>query len=132
MAAELHELLTEDYDIVEIVSDGGALLESAQIHEPDAIVSDIAMLGTNGLTAAISLLAKRPDARIVLVTVLDSRAVIRKALECGVRGYVLKCDAANELVGAVRLALEGGLYLSSSVRIALGMKQQVPPSEKAT
>jgi len=121
MAAELRELLIEDYDIVDIVSDGGALIESAQQREPDAIVSDIAMPGINGLAAAASLLAKRPDARIVLVTVQDSRTVIRKALECGVRGYVLKCDAANELAGAVRLALEGGLYLSTSVRVALGM-----------
>ena len=123
MAAELRELLLEHYDIVDIVSDGGALIESAQEHVPDAIVSDIAMPGINGLVAAASLLAKRPDARIVLVTVQDSRAAIRKALECGVRGYVLKSDAANELVGAVRLALEGGLYLSSSVRVALGMKR---------
>ena len=128
MAAELQELLIEDYDIVETVPDGGALIESAQKHVPDAIVSDIAMPGMNGLAAAVSLLAKRPDARIVLVTVQDNRAVIRKALECGVRGYVLKCDAANELVNAVRLALEGGLYLSSSVRVALGMKHQAPPT----
>ena len=116
MAAELRELLSEDYDIVEIVPDGGALIESAQKHVPDAIVSDIAMPGINGLAAAASLVARRPETRIVLVTVQDSRSVIRKAFKGGVRGYVLKCDAAHELVAAVRTALEGGLYLSSSVR----------------
>ena len=131
MAAELQELLIENYDIVAIVPDGRALVESAQKHAPDAIVSDIAMPGVNGLAAAATVLATRPDARIVLVTVQDSRAVIRKALECGVRGYVLKCDAANELVAAVHLALEGGLYLSSSVRAALGMKGHAPNSDPA-
>lgn len=131
MAAELQELLTEDYDIVDIVPDGATLLEAAGRHRPDAIVSDIAMPGVNGLAAATTLLAGRSDVRIVFVTVQDSRAVIRKALECGVRGYVLKCDAANELVAAVRLALEGGLYLSSSVRVALGMKRHDTNSEKA-
>src|SRR5262249_32435105 len=128
MAAELQELLIEDYDIVEIVPDGSTLLEAARQHLPDAIVSDIAMPGINGLAAATSLLAWRPEARIVLVTILDSRAVIRKALKCGVHGYVLKCDAAKELIPAVRLALEGGLYLSSSVRAALGMQHQRPPT----
>lgn len=128
MAAELHALLIEDYDIVEIVRDGDALLESAEKHRPDAVVSDIAMPGINGLTAAVALLAKRPEARIVLVTVQDSRAVIRRALECGVHGFVLKSDAANELVAAVRLALEGGLYLSASVRRGLGMRRQPPPT----
>jgi DNA-binding NarL/FixJ family response regulator len=46
--------------------------------------------------------------------------MIRKALDCGARGYVLKCDAGNELVAAVRTALEGGQYLSSNARFALG------------
>jgi DNA-binding NarL/FixJ family response regulator len=131
MAAELQELLIEDYDIVEVVPDGSTLLDAARRHLPDVIVSDIAMPGINGLAAATSLLAGRPEARIVFVTVQDGRAVIRKALECGVCGYVLKCDAANELVAAVRVALEGGLYLSSSVRVELGMKRLDPANEKA-
>jgi DNA-binding NarL/FixJ family response regulator len=91
-------------------------------------VSDIAMPGVGGIAAAAVILALRPAPRIVLVSVHDSRAVIRKALECGVRGYVLKCDAANELVPALRLALEGGLYLSSSVRGVLGMKPDTSSS----
>jgi DNA-binding NarL/FixJ family response regulator len=66
------------------------------------------------------ILAMRPDARIVFVTVQDSRAIIRKALDCGARGYVLKCDAGNELVAAVRTVLEGGYYLSLNARCALG------------
>lgn len=120
MAAELQELLTEDYDIVEIVCDGGALVDAAHTHAPDAIVSDIAMPGISGLAAAVSVLRTQPDARIIFVTVQDSRAVIRKAIRCGVRGYVLKCDAGNELVAAVRKALDGGVYVSSTAGVALG------------
>jgi DNA-binding NarL/FixJ family response regulator len=121
-AAELHELLSTDFDIVEIVQDGTALIEAARKNVPDAIVSDIAMPGVNGLAAAVSILAARPDARIVFVTVQDSRAVIRKSLECGARGYVLKCDAGNELVAAVRTAIQGGQYLSVNARLALERK----------
>ena len=121
MAIELRELLIADYDVVDIVHDGAALIEAAQRDLPDAIVCDIAMPRVNGLAAAASILATRPDARIVFVTVQDSRAVIKKALDCGARGYVLKSDAGNELVAAVRTALEGGFYLSANARRILGM-----------
>jgi DNA-binding NarL/FixJ family response regulator len=119
MATELHELLVADYGIVEIVQDGATLIEAARRERPDAIVSDIAMPGVDGFAAAMAILATRPDARIVFVTVQDSRAVIRKALECGVRGYVLKCDAGQELVAAVRTAIQGGHYLSATARLVL-------------
>ena len=133
MATELHELLSTDYDIVEIVQDGAALIEAARRELPDAIVCDIAMPGVNGLTAAASILETRPDGRIVFVTVQDSRAVIRKALSCGARGYVLKSDAGNELVAAVRTAIQGGHYLSAHARLVLektgryGVKDEETP-----
>jgi DNA-binding NarL/FixJ family response regulator len=120
MAIELRALLTPDYDVLEVVQDGAALVEAARRARPDAIVSDIAMPNINGLAAAVVILADQPDARIVFVTVQDSRRVIRKALEIGVRGYVLKCDAGNELVAAVDTAIEGGQYLSASARVVLG------------
>ena len=124
MATELHELLSTDYDIVEVVHDGVALIEATRRVVPDAIVCDIAMPRVNGLAAAASILATRPDARIVFVTVQDSRAVIKKAIEYGARGYVLKSDAGNELVAAVRTALEGGFYLSANARRILGTTER--------
>ena len=118
MARELRELLVADYDI-EVVQDGAALIESIRRSLPDAIVCDIAMPHVNGLAAAARILAAHPDARIVIVTVLDSRAVIKKAFDCGARGYVLKSDAGSELAAAVRTAIEGRLYLSTAARRAL-------------
>jgi len=128
MATELTELLNADHDIVEVVPDGAALIESARRHVPDVIVSDIAMPGINGFAAAATIVTRQPDEPIVFVTVQDSRAVIKKALDSGVRGYVLKCDAGAELVAAVRVALEGGVYLSSNARVAL---RRAGPDEKA-
>jgi DNA-binding NarL/FixJ family response regulator len=119
MATDLRELLVTDYDIVEIVQDGASLIDAARRQVPDAIVSDIAMPGVNGLAAAVSILTTRPDARIVFVTVQESRAVIRRALECGARGYVLKCDAGKELVDAVGTVIQGGRYLSTNARLVL-------------
>jgi DNA-binding NarL/FixJ family response regulator len=124
MAAELHELLTTEYDIVEIVHDGVALIEATRRALPDAIVCDIAMSRVNGFAAAASILTAQPDARIVFVSVQDSRAVIRKAIDCGARGYVFKSDAGNELVAAVRTALAGGFYLSANARRTIGMTER--------
>jgi len=130
MATELHELLIADYDIVEIAHDGVALIEATRRTLPHAVVCDIAMPRVNGLAAAASILASRPDTRIVFVSVQDSRAVIKKALDCGARGYVLKSDAGNELVAAVRTALEGGFYLSANARRILGMTARPTPIDE--
>ena len=121
MATELRELLIADYDIVEIAHDGVGLIDATRRALPDAIVCDIAMPRVNGLAAAEAILTSRPDARIVFVTVQDSRAVIRRAMDCGARGYVLKSDAGKELIPAVRTAIEGGFYLSANARRVLGM-----------
>lgn len=120
MAAELHALLATDYDVVDVVHDGRALVDAVLRTWPDAIVSDIGMAGLDGLAAAEAILDVRPNARIVFVTVQDSRAVIRSALNRGAQGYVLKCDAGDELAAAVRAAIQGAAYLSSSARLALG------------
>lgn len=119
MAAELQTLLASEFDVIEVVSDGRALVAAAERTCPDAIVSDLAMPGINGLAAAQAILTRRPDARIVFVTVHDNRAIIRGALRCGARGYVLKIDAGNELAAAVRTVIQGGDYLSSNARLAL-------------
>ena len=115
MAAELHDLLAVDYDVVEIVQDGAALIEAERRNLPDAVVTDIGMPRVTGLAAARAILAVRPDALIVFVTVQDSRAIVQKGIESGARGYVLKCDAGRELLPAVRTVLAGGRYLSASV-----------------
>ncbi len=77
------------------------------------------MPDVDGLTPAVSILAAQPDARIVFVTVQDARAVVRRALRSGARGYVLKCDAGDELAAAVRAAIDGGSYLSTNARGAV-------------
>ena len=129
MAIELRELLIADYDVVEVVHDGAALIEATQRTLPDAIVCDIAMPRITGLAAAASILTTQPGTRIVFVTVQDSRAVLRKALDLGVRGYVLKSDAGKELVTAVRTAIEGGFYLSANARRLLGMTSRPAVSD---
>jgi DNA-binding NarL/FixJ family response regulator len=119
MAHQLRALLEPLCDIVESVEDGSALIGAVKAHQPDVIVSDIAMRGVSGLAAARIILAGDPTARIVLVTVRDEPSVVRAALDCGVLAYVLKGDAGDELMSAVRAAVAGRQYLSANARTRL-------------
>jgi DNA-binding NarL/FixJ family response regulator len=117
MAQQLRSLLN-DYD-VEVVTNGQGLIAAVNANEPDVIVSDIAMPGTDGLTAARAILATHPVARILFVSVRDEPAIIEKAMAGGACGYVVKSDAGEELLSAVQTVLGGGRYFSASARAAL-------------
>ncbi|BCS32556.1 hypothetical protein TBR22_A17700 [Luteitalea sp. TBR-22] len=118
MAAVLRALLGEVFDVVAEVADGEALLAHSTALAPDAIVCDIGLPRLSGLDAAERLLARDAHACIVLVTIDVDPSCVNRALAIGVRGYVAKPDAGEELVPAVLAALARRVYLSSSVRPA--------------
>ena len=119
VADQLRTLLSIDYEVLEIVRDGRALVEAAKSLMPDVIVADVGMPVMDGLAAARAILDEQPSARIVFVTVRDEPTVIRHALSLGALAYVFKADAGEELVTAVRSSLEGRRYLSTNARAAL-------------
>jgi len=121
VAEQLRDLLSREYEVLEVVPDGGALVRAARTLAPDAIVADIGMPGMTGLAAARAILGEHPEARIVIVTVRDEASVIRHTLALGALGYVSKADAGEELLPAVRSSLEGHEYLSTNAREALGL-----------
>src|SRR5690349_5407794 len=82
MAQHLQALLEPRY-VVDVVTDGQALIAAAARELPDLIISDIAMPGISGLVAARHILSKHPEARIIFATVLDEPAIIRQALADG-------------------------------------------------
>jgi DNA-binding NarL/FixJ family response regulator len=131
MAQRLRALLEPSCDVIESVEDGSALVVAAAAVQPDVIVSDIAMPGLSGLTAARIILAERPEVRIVFVTVRDEPSVVRAALRCGALAYVLKGDAGEELLSAVRAVLEGHQYVSTNAQTALGdVSERTDPSTR--
>jgi DNA-binding NarL/FixJ family response regulator len=113
VASELRRLLEPEFDVIAVVADGHALLREAEAVHPDVIVSDVMMPGLDGIAATARLLARRPGSRVVLVTVHDDPEMAEQGYAAGALGYVLKLDAARDLVPAVRTALRGERYLSS-------------------
>src|SRR5262245_39917914 len=113
----LSELLRADFDVVGRVEDGVALVSAVEELSPDVIVSDISMPHLDGISAATAILRKNPNARIVLITVHSDPVLAELGLSAGVMAYILKRDAGDELVPAVRSALRGERHVSSRVHI---------------
>jgi DNA-binding NarL/FixJ family response regulator len=113
VADELRRLLESEFDVVAVVEDGHALVRQADVVHPDVVVTDVAMPGCDGIVATAALLARHPEARVVLVTVHDDAELAERGYAAGALGYVLKVSAARDLVPAVRSALRGERYVSA-------------------
>ena len=112
---EMYDLLAPEFEVVRSVRAGAALIEAALELRPDIVVSDINMPGLNGIDAAREIRKNGACDRVILLTVYREPQLVRSALEAGIRGYVLKLDAGEELIAAVRSVLAGDTYLSRGI-----------------
>lgn len=116
MVAEgLKSLLSAEFELVGVVEDGRALVETARKLRPDVIVADITMPHLNGIDALMRLKREEMQMPVVFITMHAEVAYARRALEAGAAGYVLKHSAPAELVTAIRAALDGKTYVSPVV-----------------
>lgn len=117
--------------VVGEASDGQDAFRIAQEQHPDVAVLDIAMPQLNGLETARRLREATPQIKIVLLTVHTEDPYVLEAMQAGVAGYVLKTQAAMDLVQAIRDVLQGTIYLSPrvtrSVVQAYLTKADLPP-----
>jgi DNA-binding NarL/FixJ family response regulator len=86
---------------------------------PDVAVMDISMPTMNGLDAVVELRQTSPKTKSILLTRHDEDQYVTAALQAGIRGYVLKTQAAGDLVHAIRRVHNGEVYLSPGVSGAL-------------
>lgn len=98
--------LEDDIEVVAQASDGAAALAMVRAHQPDVLITDVEMPLMSGLDVALSLRGQTP-ARVIVLTNFARAGYLRRALEAGVSGYVLKAQPANELAEAVRRVHRG-------------------------
>jgi DNA-binding NarL/FixJ family response regulator len=95
--------------------DGLSACERAELLLPDVVVMDVSMPELNGAQAAERLRGSCPRVKVLALTVHEDRGYLRRLLEAGAAGYVLKRAAAEELVHAIRTVAAGGVYLDPAV-----------------
>ena len=113
--AGIRSILESDYAIAGEVEDGRQLVRTAVEQRPDVIVVDISMPNLNGLEAIRQLRRKDVRAKAIVLTMHASVDFAVQAMRLGVKGYVLKIDASEELVRAVEEALAGRMYVTPSI-----------------
>ncbi len=103
------------FGVVAAVADGREAVRLAAQLRPDVAVLDVSMPTLNGLDAAEQIRRLAPETRCIVLTMHREEQYVTRALAAGARGFVLKTQAAADLVRAVEEVLRGGIYLSPEV-----------------
>ncbi len=112
----LARLLREhSFDVVGAVGDGHLLIEAAKRLRPDVIVTDLSMPGLSGLDVLLRLRAERVDSKIIVLTMHNDADLATAAMRGGASGFLLKESAGEELLAAIRQALQGRVYLTPAL-----------------
>ncbi|OGU23864.1 MAG: DNA-binding response regulator [Hydrogenophilales bacterium RIFOXYD1_FULL_62_11] len=117
MAEGLRYLIDAQNDlaVVGCVNDGREALREVVERVPDVVVMDIAMPELNGIEATHLIHERSPDTQVVMLSMHSNREYVLRALQAGARGYVLKKNAAAEVLTAIRSVYSGRRYLSSQI-----------------
>ena len=100
-----------DMQVVGTAENGRAAIQLAQAAEPDVIVMDVSMPELDGIRAAREIKALGISARIIMLSMHYSGALVQQARKNGASGYIVKQQANKELIPAIRAAYDGGLSL---------------------
>jgi two-component system response regulator NreC len=128
----LRRILEAEADL-EVVGEAGSAAEAAEVASsarPDVFLMDLGLPGRNGIAATADVRAVSPDTRVLVLTVHDDVAYLRRAFEAGATGYLVKEAADVELVQAVRQVAEGKQYVHPSLGAAL-LAPDAPPARPA-
>ncbi|KJK33413.1 MerR family transcriptional regulator [Lentzea aerocolonigenes] len=99
--------LEPDFEVVASVGRGDEVTAAALEHRPDVALLDIDMPGLDGLAAAAVLTAQVPDCRVVVLTTFGRTGYLRRAMEAGAVGFVVKDAPADALADAIRRVMAG-------------------------
>lgn len=110
--------LEDDLHVVAACADGEAAWAAVQEHAPELLVTDIEMPGVTGLELAERVRAAGLATRVVIVTTFARAGYLRRALDAGVRGYLLKDAPSEQLADALRQVHRGGRVIDPALAVA--------------
>lgn len=106
----------DDLDIVGTLGNGRAVIDQLDALSPDVILMDLNMPEMGGLTATEMVLERRPDTRVLILSMHDSPEYISSALSHGAMGYVLKDVPTEEIKDAIDAVMQGQQYLCTGAQ----------------
>lgn len=110
--------LEPDMEVVAQVDRGDAVVAAALEHRPDVALLDIEMPGLSGLDAAAQLRRELPSCRVVILTTFGRPGYLRRAMEGGAKGFLVKDTPVEELAGAIRRVLAGETVIDQELAAA--------------
>lgn len=110
--------LEEDIEIVAEVASGDLVLSAGRASAPDVALLDIEMPGMDGLSAAAVLARELPACRVLILTTFGRPGYLRRAMEAGATGFLLKDAPARDLAAAIREIAAGGNVVDSTLAAA--------------
>ena len=105
-----------DLDVVGQAADAEEALSVMDKLKPDLVLIDISLPGMSGIEPLKHLLALKPDLLTLVVSRHDEALYAERAVRAWAKGYVMKLEAGNEIVQAVRHVLRGGIYMSDDLK----------------
>jgi two-component system response regulator DesR len=110
--------LEDDFEVVASVGRGDEVVAAARAHRPDVALLDIEMPGLDGLAAAAVLAAQVPDCRVVMLTTFGRAGYLRRAMDAGAAGFVVKDAPADVLADAIRRVRQGERVVDPALAVA--------------
>jgi DNA-binding NarL/FixJ family response regulator len=116
-----------DWKICGEAANGSEAIDAAQALKPDVLILDITMPVLSGLEACSRITKLGLPCRILIFTMHDSEHLASEVRQAGAQGYVLKSQAARDLVSAVESILGGGTFFGTPSPVAPRQKDQASP-----
>lgn len=110
--------IEDDIEVVAQVERGDRVVEAAVKTDPDVALLDIEMPGKDGIAAAADLRERLPSCRVLILTVFGRPGYLRKAVDAGISGFLLKDAPPDELASAIRRTARGEKVIDSQLAVA--------------
>ncbi|MEU2714813.1 response regulator transcription factor [Streptomyces sp. NPDC007205] len=110
--------MEEDIEVVSQLGSGDGIVDAVLTHRPDVALLDIELPGISGLDAAAELREQAPDCRVLILTTFGRPGYLRRAMEAGAAGFLVKDGPVEELAAAIRRVLTGETVVDPALAAA--------------
>ncbi|MET9450343.1 response regulator transcription factor [Streptomyces cinerochromogenes] len=110
--------MEEDIEVVAQLGAGSGIVDAVLTHRPDVALLDIELPGMSGLEAAAELRDQAPDCRVLILTTFGRPGYLRRAMEAGAAGFLVKDGPVEELAAAIRRVLTGETVVDPALAAA--------------